>query len=716
MKKHIAILSMLILAFCTVGCTDEDVQSSSDVNSDTSSNSSVDQVENLEKPSGLSLSGRTLTWNEVNGATGYKVDVNNTECEVYTNSYTLQDGVYGILKIRVKAINAVAESEYSETLTEAVSWKLPTPQGLTQDGNVIRWEAVSGAQGYTLNIGGIQYTTTENYYSYEVTQPTTVKVLARGNVEENLLDSEYSADLALMAVLPAPATRVNGTVVAWNTIQGASGYEVYVNGEKVAETAETQFDLRYLYVGEVTVSVKALSASESFVASAKSTPISVTLVKEMLATPTNVHFENVNTIAWDEVKGADAYVVFNNGAEYATVSTNSYSIPAALREAEVSQLQIQATSALHDASTLSASIDVGRVSESNPLQIKTAADFNAMTATGHYKLMNDIELMSSSVETFKGTLDGNGCKIKGLTSALFDVLDGAKIKNLTIENATVSVTLNKNGGAAGVLANTLVGATLENCKVNAALTVVSQNGVAYVGGIAGISEYSSMKNVSFNGSVTATYCTTGGLVGYAREPFAVCEFAYCAVTAEINVTGAQTTDVGGFIGKLADNMLTVRESKAEAIIHTNASHSGGFVGYMGTGKIVDCYTLGSIENTHASMAHVGGFIGRMEGYNNQVTRCISMMSITAQSADKILVGGFVGSTVTGTHAKVYANCLYDFTLAAMDRVGNASIGGKGDGITSKTTAELKALSYENGYEATVWVLGNAQLPSLVKLA
>ena len=113
MKKHIAILSMLILAFCTVGCTDEDVQSSSDVNSDTSSNSSVDQVENLEKPSGLSLSGRTLTWNEVNGATGYKVDVNNTECEVYTNSYTLQDGVYGILKIRVKAINAVAESEYS---------------------------------------------------------------------------------------------------------------------------------------------------------------------------------------------------------------------------------------------------------------------------------------------------------------------------------------------------------------------------------------------------------------------------------------------------------------------------------------------------------------------------------------------------------------------------------------------------------------------------
>ena len=721
MKKHIAILSMMILALCAVGCKGgKDTQSNSlDENSSSitqSSDSSIIELEELEAPNGLALTERVLTWNAVTGATGYVVEINETEYEATTATYTLPDGVCGILKIRVKATNSLTESEYSEIMNISVSWKLPAPQNLLQEGNTIRWDAVDGAPGYVVYIDNLQYSATENYYVYDVTQPTTVKVLARGNEEENLLDSDYSEELALCALLATPTTRVSGTVISWDTVQNASGYAVYVDGVKVDETQNAQYDLKYLYVGDVEVCVKALSSNEQFADSAQSTPIVVTLFKETLATPANVRFDGVDVVVWNEVAGADGYVVFNNGTEYEKVAVNYYTIPAELKEAEVAQLQIQAISALHDASALSASIDVGKVSERNPLEIKSAADFNAMAAVGHYQLMNDIELTVSSVKTFKGTLNGNGYKIKGLTDTLFEVLDGAKIKNLTIENANVNTSVNEYGAAVGVLANTLVGATLENCQVNATLTVVSKNSIAYVGGIAGVSEHSAMTDVTFNGNITTSYCTTGGLVGYTREPLTVCEFAYCAVTGSINVVGGQATEVGGFIGKFADNMLTVRESKTEVEIDTNASYCGGFVGYMGTGKIIDCYALGSIVNTHTNMAHIGGFIGRLEGYNNQVTRCISMVSITAQSAEQIKVGGFVGSTVTGTYAKVYTNCLYDTTLADIDRVGNASIGGKGDGISAKTTEELKSLSYENGYDVEVWSLGANALPALVKLS
>lgn len=721
MKKHIAVLSMMILALCAVGCKGSgDAQSSSWDETSSSmiqtSDSSVEELEELEAPNGLALTERVLTWNAVEGSTGYVVDINGTEYTATTATYTLQDGVYGILQIRVKATNSLTTSEYSETMNISVNWKLPAPQGLLQDGDIIRWDVVNDAQGYVVYIGDLQYATTENYYIYNATQPTTVKVLARGNEDENLLDSDYSEELVLCVVLATPTTRVSGTVVSWDTVENASGYAVYVDGVKVDETQNTQYDLKYLYVGDVEVCVMALSSDAQFADSAQSTPLVITLFKETLATPTNVRFDGVDVIVWNEVAGADGYVVFNNGTECARVAVNYYTIPTELKEADVAQLQIQAISALHDASALSVSIDVGKVSESNPLEIKSAADFNAMTAVGHYQLMNDIELTVSNVETFKGTLNGNGYKIKGLTNTLFEVLDGAKIKNLTIENANISTSVNEYGAAVGVLANTLVGATLENCNVKATLTVVSENSIAYVGGIAGVSEHSAMRNVNFNGNITTSYCTTGGLVGYARDPFTVCEFAYCAVMGSISVVGGQATEVGGFIGKFADNMLTVRESKAEVEIDTNASYCGGFVGYMGTGKIVDCYTLGSIVNTHTNMAHIGGFIGRLEGYNNQVTRCISMVSITAQSADQIKVGGFVGSTVTGTYAKVYTNCFYDKTLADMDRVGNASIGGKGDGISAKSTGELKSLSYNNGYDASVWTLGADALPALVKLA
>lgn len=88
-----------------------------------------------------------------------------------------------------------------------------------------------------------------------------------------------------------------------------------------------------------------------------------------------------------------------------------------------------------------------------------------------------------------------------------------------------------------------------------------------------------------------------------------------------------------------------------------------------------------------------------------------MMSVAAQSGEKIKVGGFVGVTVGGTYATVYENCLYDNTLAPIDRIGNADMG-RGDGIAAKSSEDLKELSYENGFVETVWILGGGSLPIL----
>lgn len=662
-------------------------------------------------PTNLAFEERTLTWDEVVKASGYVVDINGTEYETDSNSYTLADGVYGVLDMRVKAVSGEKESEYSETLRKTVTWQLGVPQNVAQDGNRIVWDEVPFAQGYIVNVNGVQYPVSETYYDYTATAHTEVKVLAKGNLEGTLLSSAYSETLVLKYALATPAVTVNGTAVSWNAVENASLYEVYVNGEKIAETASTQYDFLYLYVGEISVSVKAVSGSDDYLDSTLSEEVSVYLAKETLSAPTNLRLED-KTLVWDAVTGATGYTVFNNGEEVATVTENRYEVPQEYFDADVSELQVRADSTLFDSSLLSEKFGVGQFSENNPKPVASAADFAAMEPTGHYKLTQDIDMSAAeSFVLFEGSLDGNGYALKNVKTAVFGSLVGAKIKNLTVE-ADVSVVLAANGEAFGVLACTASGAQIENCKITADVVAQADNGTGYVGGVIGTAAYTNMTSVDFVGTLETSYCTVGGLVGKAYDPVRASEWKYCSAEATVSATGGEAVFCGGFVGQMTDNFLTIKQSKAQAVVTTNVSYSGGFVGYMGTGRIEDCYTSGSLTNENESIAHVGGFIGRMEGYNNKVVRCISMMSVAVQSGEKIKAGGFVGVTVGGTYATVYENCIYDNSLAPIDRIGNADTG-RGDGIAAKSSQELKELSYENGFADTVWVFGGGAAPSLV---
>lgn len=585
----------------------------------------------ISTPANLALSDRTLTWDAVDGATKYVVEVNGKEYETNETAFVLEDYTYGYTTMRVKALSKKTSSEYSALLEESVVWTLDTPQGLVQDGMLVRWDEVQLAQGYIVSVNGIQYGAEETFY--ECDEPLSVlKVMACGNAEGTLRNSAFSSELTIKPILAAP-------VISYDS----------------------------------------------------------------------------GAIVWDAVDGATGYTIFKNGEEYASVQTNEYTIPQELVIQPSTFLQVRAESEMHLSSALSNSIDVGQNSEANPVLVSTLAEFAAMSQTGHYKLGGDLDFAAYDAEMqmqcFKGTLDGNGYAISNLKVALFNVLDGAKVQNVCVKNAAIEATLSESGKSVGVLANRAIGATLEACELQATLFVTSKNGVGYVGGAIGVSEYSTLKEVSFAGSVTTNYCTTGGLIGKAYNAAQASEITACSIKATIELVGGETTYCGGLIGQFTDNYLTVKESETEVNIRTNAAYCGGFVGYMGTGKIQDCLASGTIENTNVSIAHVGGFIGRTEGYNVAITRCISMTSILAQSGENIFVGGFVGKTVGGTYANVYSNCFYDNTLAAIDRIGNSN--GKGDGITAKSTAELKDLSYQNGYDENVWTLGKGELPSLM---
>ena len=666
----------------------------------------------VSTPSNLSFSERTLSWDKISGAKKYVVEINGKEYETNTNSYKIEDGIYGALEMRVKAVGK-SQSEYSSKITERAIWKLASPTGLAQNGEQITWNEVPFALGYVVSVGGVQYSTQTTSYSFNVDTPVLVKVLAVGDEENGLMHSDYSSEITLSPALQTPVLNLNKTVVGWQAIDGAGSYEIYLDGTLVDTVITTEYDFKWKFVGTKQVTVKAIATQgNGYLNSNVSQALSVTLNAETLAVPSGLTLQN-GVLSWDTVEGASSYLIYNNGEEYTTVSTNSFVISDELKNADTSAVQVQAVGEPHIASSLSEEINVGKYSELNPVEIASSQAFSAILPTGHYKLTEDLDLSSyAQISTFSGTLDGNGHKITGLTQALFGIVDGGKISNLTIENASVNVETEVDGASIGVIANAMVNATVKDCIVTANVTAKSTNGVAFVGMVAGKVEYSNILGVKLNGTITTEYCTVGGLVGWANNSTKESEITKCQVTATINAIGGESENVGGFIGKITNNALTISECVSKVEIETSVSYVGGFVGFLGSSKqIVDCYAFGEVISTNTLLAHVGGFIGRMDGYNNKVVRSIAMATVSS-NADVNKLGGFAGNTVGGSYAgNIYENCYYDSTLAPIDRIGNDN--GRGDGISAKSTEELKELEYTNGYLNTVWVLGNNLVPSLV---
>ena len=128
--------------------------------------------------------------------------------------------------------------------------------------------------------------------------------------------------------------------------------------------------------------------------------------------------------------------------------------------------------------------------------ISTVEQFLALNGqTGYYFLASDIDFggqvftsNSVPVESFAGTLEGNGYSVKNLTFKAADVpqqgvfkkLSGA-IRNMGFENITMSGWMGMHGWS-GIVAKNADGATLENIYISGSMELVNAVDYAWEGG------------------------------------------------------------------------------------------------------------------------------------------------------------------------------------------------------------------------------------------
>ncbi|MBR1976948.1 hypothetical protein IKA15_01570, partial [bacterium] len=337
-------------------------------------------------------------------------------------------------------------------------------------------------------------------------------------------------------------------------------------------------------------------------------------------------------------------------------------------------------------------IELSDITDKEFVEVSDVASLQAALANNQNIILTDnislADVENWNIESYTGTLDGNNFTISDLTNSegLIENANGATIKNLTIENFTItgndsntgalascangtmidnvtvtgsriSSAYSSTGGLAGNICNTIItDSKIEESRVEQTGTAISTGGLVgstnnstisnstssaniigaqYSGGLVGRTTSSYISNSSATGEVSGS-SSTGGLVGYQ-------EFGDISTSfATGSVSGTEKT--GGLVGYQVSGSIT--SSYAEGAVTATSSYSGGLVGYQENGNISNSYSKGNVTG--------GPYVASFIGYSNygNMNDCCALGTVTSTSGSATY--GFAGG-----YNVEYNNCYYN---------------------------------------------------------
>ena len=213
----------------------------------------------LTNPTNLKYDNATskVTWDTVEGAVGYYVNINGTDYITNTNSYDgkgtgqlkLESGVEYSIKVRTQGdkYNYKDALDYTDPI---IVYFLDTPRNVSAINGVVTWDAVDRATNYIVTINGQTYVTTATTVDLKLHQS---KLNASNAFEYNVIaDSTSSNEEEGLYVVTSVASKtdtitwlqapnvinyhndnggVNNTnsTANWNAITGAQSYIIVVD-------------------------------------------------------------------------------------------------------------------------------------------------------------------------------------------------------------------------------------------------------------------------------------------------------------------------------------------------------------------------------------------------------------------------------------------------------------------------------------------------------
>ena len=396
-----------------------------------------------------------------------------------------------------------------------------------------------------------------------------------------------------------------------------------------------------------------------------------------------------------------------------------------------------------ETNTSSSNIKEGWVDDTNTYNITsedtmvTISNFcnegNAKYLEANYVLYDDLDFtgdayhnkinIGSSSNHFKGTFDGQGYSITGLSgdaqtavnNGLFGVMEGATVKNLVIKNADY-----RSNQYGGVLAAQATDSIIQNVTI-----IDSSCKVASLGSVVGL--------------ITTGGLYGGALVGYAgNTKIYNCESrntsVYVDTTGGVQALGGDGMYMGGLVGWLDDGGIleysrviggevSTEYYVAVGALAANTLYAGGVVGRLdgttatGRSKILDCFSSAAVNYDGECYVSVGagitgwagGIVARVSGNNYEIGRCHYAGNIHGHLLNSVLVlpiiamedyylGGVAGN-VENYNADSFYNCYFNYDKAV-------------EGNQHPTSPDMNAINGRSN-NGTVKEISNSQYSNLI---
>ena len=180
-----------------------------------------------------------LSWDNILLADEYEVEINGqihrTSVPLYTFTDLLPATTY---QLRVRAVTEAGNGEWSD-IVEAIT-NLPVPENiqsnLVDNDITITWDAVVGATSYELVVDGKIIdngnATTYTHYNLEPNSTHIYKVRAKNGE----ITSDFSTVIEVTTLIGIPGNlrtegKSNSILVQWDTVEGATGYDIEIDGQ-----------------------------------------------------------------------------------------------------------------------------------------------------------------------------------------------------------------------------------------------------------------------------------------------------------------------------------------------------------------------------------------------------------------------------------------------------------------------------------------------------
>lgn len=347
--------------------------------------------------------------------------------------------------------------------------------------------------------------------------------------------------------------------------------------------------------------------------------------------------------------------------------------------------------------------DLGYTVEGNTYTILTVDGFKNLTSQNDImtnseviiRLNDNLDFQNASLNVIpelNATFDGNNKAISNFSMAITTgnaglfVNNNGTIKNLTIENATVTVSGgyigtdgNLNAGGILVGTNTTKG-NIKDCKIKDSSIEANTGQPGSLGALTGLN-LGTVEGCNTEGTLSVKTngqkYNIGGLIGFNDKGIVL--FSSVKKGAKVdNNADVNAASVGGLIGWSRAGSIKGCYANAEIKSLNKASSVAGLIGSAWFGQATPVFTLeasysaGKIES-EANGASIAGLIGNAEGGNPKaVTACYTVTKLYGENGTDIETSDINYAGFIKKHATTTCSACFYSNIERASSAGNFS--------------------------------------------